>query len=47
MRANRVWVNSCRERLLAASPNEQPVRQMRSTMPASAWPKPMHIVAMP
>ena len=35
------------ERLPAASTQEQPVRQSRSTMPAIAMPKPTHIVAIP
>jgi hypothetical protein len=36
------------ERLVPAPANEEPaLGQIRSTMPASAWPWPMHIEAMP
>jgi hypothetical protein len=37
------------ERPVASSPDEQPVLAdySRSTTPAMAWPKPMHIAAMP
>jgi hypothetical protein len=33
--------------LAAARGRAASVRQRRSTIPAIAWPKPMHIVAMP
>src|SRR5262245_27792693 len=35
------------ERAVAPPTDEQPARQSLSTTPAIAWPKPMHIVAMP
>jgi hypothetical protein len=35
------------ERMVAETPNKQPVRQSRSTTPAMAWPKPMHMQATP
>jgi hypothetical protein len=35
------------ERVLAATADQKPVRQTRSTTPAIAWPKPMHMHAMP
>ena len=47
MRADGRSVDAGVERPFAASANEEPVRQTRSRIPAMAWPKPMHIVAMP
>src|SRR4051812_20354220 len=47
VRADLPGVDVGAERLLAAPANEQPVRQTRSMIPANAWPKPMHIVAIP
>jgi hypothetical protein len=35
------------ERLLASTADEEPMSQTRSTTPAIAWPKPMHIHATP
>ena len=47
MRANRSRVDVPVERPIAAPTDEQPAFYRRSTTPANACPKPMHIVATP
>src|SRR5438034_1910850 len=47
MRGDALLVDPRVERPVAAAANEQPARQSRSMMPATAIPKPTHIDAMP
>jgi hypothetical protein len=42
-----VGLDASRQWPVAAPAHEEPVRQIRSTTPAIAWPKPMHMQAMP
>ena len=45
--ADVVGLDASRQWPVAAPAHEEPVRQIRSTTPAIAWPKPMHMQAMP
>jgi hypothetical protein len=44
---DRLGVDRGTEWAVASTADEEPVRQMRSTTPAIAWPKPMHMQATP
>jgi hypothetical protein len=47
VRADLVRIDRGRERTLATAAHQKPACQTRSTTPAIAWPKPMHMQAMP
>jgi hypothetical protein len=47
MRSEAAWIDLRFERPVAAAPDEEPARQIRSITAAIAWPNPMHIVATP